>query len=378
MKPFRSSGGKTYKLRLYTAAGVPVDRTAGTRDLSTAKAMARSVERVKEKKAYAAIYEALLTKRLDIEEVWLADERGELDQILERLNDVDLEPLVTTWHKGLKGKVVDDTRDHYEHAVRTLIEDGKPFTRSTFTIDALQTWVDEMEGVEPGTVRKRGMGMRRFAEFLFRVKRLLPLNPMLHVELPPAGAPLDRHIDTEDVERLADATPGQMRLLQYALPGTAMEVTTALAIRVRDVSRFDKTVHAPGTKTHNRNRIVRVAAYAWPAVLEALKGKHPDTRVFDHIADRWRARDLHVETRDGLIDKGWTVYRDYTLRDHRHTWAVRAVRAGMPLEMVARQLGHKDGTLALKVYGRYRPAKEEVDRWEDIATEHDEKRRAAK
>jgi integrase len=60
------------------------------------------------------------------------------------------------------------------------------------------------------------------------------------------------------------------------------------------------------------------------------------------------------------------------MRDQRHTWAVRAARSGWPIEGVARQLGHKDGTLALRVYGRFSPTNEERDRWEAMATARDE------
>src|SRR5687768_12724017 len=68
----------------------------------------------------------------------------------------------------------------------------------------------------------------------------------------------------------------------------------------------------------------------------------------------------------------------YDLRDHRHTWAVRAVRAGWPLELVARQLRHADGTLAVRVYARHVPKRREFDHWEQVATEHEAERLAAR
>jgi integrase len=59
------------------------------------------------------------------------------------------------------------------------------------------------------------------------------------------------------------------------------------------------------------------------------------------------------------------------MRDARHTWAVRAIRAGMPVELVARQMGHVDGTLVLKVYGRFVPKQAERQRWEEVAAARD-------
>ena len=39
----------------------------------------------------------------------------------------------------------------------------------------------------------------------------------------------------------------------------------------------------------------------------------------------------------------------------------------MPLELVARQLGHRDVVMVAKVYGRFVPTSQERDRWEAIA-----------
>jgi hypothetical protein len=57
----------------------------------------------------------------------------------------------------------------------------------------------------------------------------------------------------------------------------------------------------------------------------------------------------------------------YTMRDQRHTYAVRAIRAGTPAELVARQLGHVNAVLVHKVYGRFAPRQDERDRWERAA-----------
>ncbi len=46
-------------------------------------------------------------------------------------------------------------------------------------------------------------------------------------------------------------------------------------------------------------------------------------------------------------------------------------RAGAPLELVARQLGHRDITVVAKVYARFKPDTEERDRWERIAAARD-------
>ena len=54
--------------------------------------------------------------------------------------------------------------------------------------------------------------------------------------------------------------------------------------------------------------------------------------------------------------------RHHRVHDARHFYAIRAVRAGTPDELVARQLGHADIAMVAKVYGRFAPRSDERDR----------------
>ncbi|MEO7503534.1 MAG: hypothetical protein ABIW94_12930, partial [Gemmatimonadaceae bacterium] len=97
--------------------------------------------------------------------------------------------------------------------------------------------------------------------------------------------------------------------------------------------------------------------------------------------DRWHAGDEHTAAIVGTEDapglsKDFPIYRGYTMRDQRHTYAVRAIRAGTPAELVARQLGHANAVLVHKVYGRFSPSQEERSKWELIAAAQDLERKA--
>jgi site-specific recombinase XerD len=311
-----------------------------------------------------------------------------LAAVREQLHDVDLEPLVDKFHGVLlkPGSTVgEDTANHYRSAVRLFIPAGAPFPRSRLRERELRVWVEEMDDVAPGTVRKRGIGMGRFTAWLVG-RGLLSADPMRDIVLPPQGDPLTHYIDTPDVLTLADTLAGQMRLFEVLLPATGLEVSTALALRVRAVSLVEKQIHAPGTKSASRNRVVRVAEYGMDAARELLRGKHPDTRLFDRIPHRWAAGDEHRAAVERLGAAGHRVFIEwedraklYTMRDHRHTWAVRAARTGWPPAAIAEQLGHSDGgVLALNVYGKFAPKKEERDRWERQATARDEEVQAAR
>ena len=103
---------------------------------------------------------------------------------------------------------------------------------------------------------------------------------------------------------------------------------------------------------------------AWPYVEQRCAELRPTDLLFPGI-DRWEAGDAH---RAAVHAAGLD---DYQMRDQRHSYAVRAARAGTPAELIARQLGHANAVLVLKVYGRFMPSAQERDRWEKIAALQD-------
>ena len=142
-------------------------------------------------------------------------------------------------------------------------------------------------------------------------------------------------------------------------------MSVALSLRARDVDLEHREIRARGTKTHNRDRVAKIATWAWPSVKRAISDRLPDAALFDGIPDRWHAQEEHTKACKVLGIHG------YTMRDARHTWAVRMARAGVPIEQISRQLGHKDAVMALKVYAVYAPSQAERDHWEQVAAARD-------
>src|SRR5688572_14248909 len=83
---------------------------------------------------------------------------------------------------------------------------------------------------------------------------------------PPPGKPRVHYLETEEAKRLADAQDEPYRSFSALLAGTGIEVSVALLLRRRDVDVGHREIRAPGTKTHSRDRTVRVAEWAWPYV----------------------------------------------------------------------------------------------------------------
>jgi integrase len=375
---FRRKGRKFFEAKVPKKDGTWSNEPTGTNDKVTAAAIEEMIRQLQGREAWALLEAVTNRPRrwtlAELNRLWRAtpvrkfspktgkpmqpsrDER--IEYVEAQLVEVDIDPLVDTFHKVLarEGSGVSvDTADHYRAAVRRFVPEGTPCHPSALNERALRVWIEEMDDVKPGTVRKRGIGMGRFTEWLVG-RGVLGIDPMREIAFPAQGDPLAHYLEVEDAMRLADTLSGQMCLYEYLLPATGIEVSTALALRVRAVSTIDHEIHAPGTKTTSRNRVVYVADFGWPAVLELLKGKHPDSLLFDRIRDRWEAGDAHRDAVKALGEKGYKVFVEwegkpklYTLRDHRHTWAVRAVRSGTPIGAVADQLGHSDkGVLALK------------------------------
>jgi integrase len=214
-----------------------------------------------------------------------------------------------------------------------------------------------------GTRRKAHAAMSQFCKHLVR-RRVLETNPMRQIDAPRPGAPRCQYLDVPTMIQLAERQPEPYQTLSILLGGTGIELSVALALHARDVDLVRKEIRAAGTKTHARDRIVRVAEWAWPSVLARVAGLDPNAPLFPNT-DRWRSRDEHHAACEKL------GIQNYRLADQRHSFTVRAARAGTPAELIARQLGHANAVLVLKVYGRFMPSQQDRDRWELLAAAKD-------
>lgn len=375
MSAFKKGGRNTYMVKIFDRKKEEwVQRGIRTKDSVTAKRMQAMIDAIgAQGKRTWEIVDALVDGVIRVPHLYdiYLEEARDLDRVKVRLEDVDLEPYVKEWLKNPGGKVRKgtDSAKHYEFHVRQMIPKKERFLLARFTSAKIQVHLDELES-SAATKRKAAAAISSFSRWLYR-RGVIRTKPMRDVELPAAGPPRSNYLETADAIRLADAQPGQYRNFSALLAGSGIEVSVALALTPRDVNAATHEARAAGTKTYTRDRIALIADWAWGYVAQLLKGKHPDARIFDGVTDRWIAADNHRDAVKALVKKGHKVYAGYTMRDARHTWAVRAVKSGMPIEMVARQLGHVDGTLVLKVYGRFIPRLEERQKWEAIATAQD-------
>lgn len=300
------------------------------------------------------------------------DAGRKVEELRRRLNDVDLEPLVADFLTVHGKKVKPDSLAHVEFHVRALVPAGKRFPRSQVTIEYLTTQLYAYAG-KPGTVRKVHSDWSVFFAYLTDVRMLYERNPMERVARPPAARPLVRFYELDVVERIVSAQPTDERRALFALLyGTGIEISVALALTRADLFEKRKEVRAAGTKTHTRDRMARVADWAWPTVWAHAKTLLPAAALFAGVPSRYTSSDWHAATTGA---KGLNLTEQYPMYNARHHWAVRQLRAGAPIKLVQEQLGHASPTLTLTTYGQFRPSGSDRDRWEEAATEYEKTRR---
>jgi len=364
--PFRRPNRSTWYVTLRTPGG-SIRKSTETVDKKTAQAIERCIRDLEHHREWELL-NAAMSGRITIGQLYDAARHKKLDDIRQELDDQDLEPFVDKWLEADASGRGQDTINHYRHAVRKLIPADKPFARSRFTPAELDKWVSEYPG-SAGTKLKARAAMSQFAKFLVR-RGVIKSNPMRDVQRPATPAPRLRYLEASDMKRLADAQPEPFRTFSALIGGTGIDVSDALRLKRRDVDLNNREIRAAGTKTHSRDRIVRVAEWAWPYVKRQCARLHPDAPLFTGI-DRWTAGDAHRAACEAL------AIEDYRQKDQRHSYAVRAMRAGTPAEIIARQMGHVDAIMVLKVYGRFAPSQSERDRWERIAAAQDKERAKA-
>lgn len=375
---FKRSDKEEWYTKIPVRGGGWKARSTGTTNKPAAKRIEEAVGLLHPKEGHGLeeLLEAVHDGRISLLELGRDPRLAALKRVQRELIQEDLNDRIKPWHALVERDYTKDTADHYLVAVRSCFPEGHAFRAKDITRADLQEWVHGLDGRQ-NTRRKYAAGMSSFCRYLVSLD-ILESNPIRDVELPPLGGPRDVWLSTEDAERLVLQQEGDYRALSALMAGSGIEVSVALSLRARDVLAKVREVRARGTKTHARDRVIRVADWAWPYFMEAVEGKEKEDLIFGGIPDRWYARDAHSNAVADLVEKGYPQYAGYTMRDHRHTYAVRAIQAGTPVQVISKQLGHSNGVLVLRVYGKYAPDEQERARWEAVAAAMDQAKKEEK
>ena len=306
----------------------------------------------------------MATGTLPLMQLFDAHASNDIEGLRSRLHDVDLSPLVDDWLAVVGSLRSADTVDRYRLYVRSLIPRDTRFPRSDLTIATVEAWLASRP-VSSSTRRKYRACLSAFCQHLVRLG-VLRHNPVRDTKAPPAGEPRTRHIEMHEVLSLVAVQSEPYRFLSILLHATGLDLSVALNLKRRDVDSARREIVARRTKTrgHSAHRNPKIADWAWPEVERFVALLTPNAMLFPNV-NRYTASDKH---RAACVTVG---IEDYWLRDARHTYAVRAIRAGAAIEFVAEQLGHASTQMVLDIYGRFRPSESERTEWERRAAEQD-------
>lgn len=202
----------------------------------------------------------------------------------------------------------------------------------------IQALLDERlaSGIRPGTVGRDKAAISAFlGHHLGEAKRREILYRRVRVKNRDNGRV--RWLSREEIDRLREAS-GDWSILWCLLLATGIRRGEAITLRVEDLDFETGQVRVWGTKSEAAKRVVPLEG----ETVCLLRGwiAANDLGLHDHLFPG-------LERNKGFnVWRAWRQccdvagVREVTVHDLRHTFAVHAVKAGMPLPELQRRLGH--------------------------------------
>jgi site-specific recombinase XerC len=347
--------GRTYWCHVHRSDASRVRRPLGTADLPLARDIERMLRHLRERREWAILH-AIAAETITAGAVYDAWSEGAeaMRAVAARLADVDLNSLIEGWKSWAARRASPQTVAKYERQLRRIVSAGAPFPASRFTRRELSIALDRL-GRSGSTARRHHAAWSSFGNYLVE-RQVIEANPLRQVRAPKANDPRELYLSPRDVRRLSEVQPRPYDALAALREGAAAELGVALAARVGDIDKRRRLFHARGTKNAWRDRFVQIEEWAWPLILRACGRKALSAALFEGATEE-RARAAHRRALKTLgLDPG------YRMHDARHSYAVMRVKRGDNVVEIAHDLGHRDATMVLKVYGKYAPKEAELRR----------------
>ena len=371
---YRRGRRKTWSFQARTARGWKQLSTGVTDKILAGRIEAMWERLAREFRAWDLL-DPVLEGRRELVALFDLWERTDHDphEVRRLLADRDLEPLVADWHAIYCRKHPDtESPAHALVHVRALLPAGQVRNVSAVTT----AWLTEQLYAYPAaaaTLVKVHASWRVFFDHCTRVRGLFAVNPMGAVEKPTLRRRAPQFYELDAVQRIVEAQPDPARRALVALLyGTGTEVSVALRLTRADVDPVAHEIRAAGTKTHTRDRMARVADWAWPIFWSYARDHLATARLWRATLTRFTVSDWHRATVTAL------ELPAYPLKNARHHWAVRMLRHGAPIHVVQAQLGHASAKLTLDTYGVFIPRAEDRARAEAQVTEAEAARSVAR
>lgn len=273
-----------------------------------------------------------------------------------------LTSFVSGWESAAKLEhLAPTTISSYRNIIRRFIASGHPLTHL-----GLRAYLGgQVEGRSFKTTNYHAAALRSFCSHLVSTGRIAE-DPMVGITGGTSRAPSEDPLwlTEERVEQvgaeLRRMSEGELADFFVIINGTGADLSALMESKREDVDTTTWEILVRGSKRTNRKRRVPIPRFARKAVMRRLKrAPGPEDRLFRAWKDRHRLSVAFAKLRDALVTTSqWKWLDGYTLRDARHTFAVRHVQAGTDFQTIARMLGNANATHVIERYGMFNPDRE--------------------
>lgn len=241
--------------------------------------------------------------------------------------------------------------DHSAYTITCFLSDlrllteflGRETPLRAITQDSLANWLghlrwDRATPPAPKTMARRATFLKNFFGWLAK-EQVLADDPSQRIVLSRPTPPLPELLYDDEVTRLEQAAAedarSQLLVMTLLATGLKKEELMAVALRHVDLSNPDEPaleVHFPGQAKRRRERRMALPA-EW-------------TEVYQHYIERYQPRERLFECTDRNLNyvlasavKRAGLEKRVTLQLLRDIFAVRQLRAGVPMEELREKLG---------------------------------------
>lgn len=354
-----------------TRSGALVQRSCGTASLRITNKIIQIVATLKEDRRWV-ILDAVTARppRVTLLELYEANAANGLDELEASLTAVRLADIRDAWLASVASRLGGSEDEHssvqnYAQQIDTFLAKHPNATVAAITKANVTAWLASRKGTTPGTRRKYFYAMRSLVGYLLDANALT-VDPLQRVKPPKKDLARVRW-ETEENDRLiVAASLPHYRALMAWIKATGADVSSAFRVHRRDLDLTRGVCRLPGTKTGRR--LVQeglVEAWAIPILREYVteQGFMPGALLWPK-PEQGTKRHTGPTTALGFTANGVSKHHanlcrtlgivGYTLKDSRHSVAVRMRKKGYELEDVAAQLGTSLYQVT-NVYARFKP-----------------------
>ena len=333
MTPIRRGKAGTYALYVPRRSGGVVLRSTGTTDKIVYNGMKRMLAELKNARRWTLLEAvAAIPPTVTLGAMYDAYVRRTLDALEVSVSASALAPHITAYLASCKGRGL--AARNLENITRQLDSFRTVATTTAdITPGTVTAWLASLT-TSPGTRRQYLYAVTGFTRYLCDVG-VLTDYPLTRVKAPKKNVARMTYHDIATDERIVQAASPQYRSLFAFVKATGCDLSTALATTRRDIHDDRGTVRLRGTKTAKRDvHEAIIEGWAIKYLAASKDALLPGALLFPGLTRHGAARHhKRCCAAIGLTDS-------YTLKDSRHSIAVRMAKAGYSLHKIAEQLGN--------------------------------------